>query len=100
MATPASSQPPVGPDRVLAKAPYRIGAVTLPVRALAALTRFYRDIIGLGILSDADGAVRLGTGDATLLVLRHDPHARPRQPREAGLFHTAFLLPDRGDLGA
>ena len=100
MATPASSQPPVGPDRVLAEAPYRIGAVTLVVRDLDGLTRFYRDIIGLGILSEADGAVQLGTADATLLVLRHDPNARPRAPHEAGLFHTAFLLPDRGDLGA
>ncbi len=100
MATPASSQPPVGPDRVLAEAPYRIGTVTLVVRDLGALTRFYRDILGLRILSEADGAVQLGTGDATLLVLRHDPDARPRAPREAGLFHTAFLLPGRGDLGA
>ncbi|WP_267358960.1 MULTISPECIES: VOC family protein [unclassified Methylobacterium] len=100
MATPASSQTPVGPDRVLAEAPYRIGAVSLVVRDLAALTRFYRDILGLRILLEADGAAHLGTGDAPLLVLRHDPDARPRQPREAGLFHTAFLLPGRGDLGA
>ncbi|WP_267422477.1 VOC family protein [Methylobacterium sp. GC_Met_2] len=100
MATPPSSQPPGGPDRVLAEAPYRIGAATVVVRDLDGLTRFYRDILGLRILSEADGAMQLGTGDTTLLVLRHDPNARPRQPREAGLFHTAFLLPGRGDLGA
>ena len=100
MATPASSSPPVGPDRILADAPYRIGAVTLVVRDRDGLTRFYRDILGLRILAEADGTVRLGTGDATLLVLRHDPDARPRAPHEAGLFHTAFLLPGRGDLGA
>ena len=27
------------------------------------------------------------------------PHARPDDPRSAGLFHTAFLLPSRADLG-
>ncbi|WCS28650.1 VOC family protein (plasmid) [Methylobacterium sp. NMS14P] len=100
MAKPTSNRPQVGPDRVLAEAPYRIGAVTLAVRDLDRLTRFYRDLLGLDIRSEADSAVRLGTGDATLLVLRHSPNARPRQPREAGLFHTAFLLPGRGDLGA
>lgn len=100
MATPASSRPQAGSDRVLAEAPYRIGAVTLAVRDLDALTRFYRDIIGLGILSETESAVQLGTGDATRLVLRRDPNARSRDPREAGLFHTAFLLPDRSDLGA
>lgn len=88
------------PDLVLARAPYRVGAVTLIVRDLDALTRFYRDIIGLDVMSTADGTVRFGTGGTTLLVLLHDPGARLWEPREAGLFHTAFLLPGRGDLGA
>jgi len=35
-----------------------------------------------------------------LLELRADPAARRASPREAGLFHTAFLLPSRADLGA
>ncbi len=30
---------------------------------------------------------------------RSDPSARPDDPRGAGLFHTAFLLPTRADLG-
>ncbi|MGH1569465.1 VOC family protein [Methylobacterium sp. P31] len=51
-------------------------------------------------LSREGGTVRLGLGDTVLLVLRYDP-AAPRWARtEAGLFHTAFLLPARGDLGA
>jgi catechol 2,3-dioxygenase len=100
MTAPASGEPRAEPNAVLAEAPYRVGAVTLVVRDLDALTRFYRDVIGLGVVSAAGDAVRFGTGDATLLVLRYDPNARPRKPREAGLFHTAFLLPGRGDLGA
>ena len=43
---------------------------------------------------------RLGDGETVLLELRHDPSARARQPQGAGLFHTAFLLPDRAALGA
>lgn len=100
MTTTASSQHPVEPNHVLADAPYRIGAVTLVVRDLDGLTNFYRDVIGLDVAPAPDGTVRLGTGDTTLVILRHDPDARPRDAREAGLFHTAFLLPARGDLGA
>lgn len=33
-----------------------------------------------------------------LLDLLSDPSATPRDPRDAGLFHTAFLLPSRADL--
>jgi catechol 2,3-dioxygenase len=85
---------------VLAYAPYRIGTVTLVVHDLAALSRFYQDGLGLAPVSQEPGTMRLGVGDTVLLVLRHDPEARPWTPQEAGLFHTAFLLPSRGDLGA
>ncbi len=42
--------------------------------------------------------MHLGVGDNTLLELRQDKHARHRSFREAGLFHTAFLLPSRPEL--
>lgn len=80
--------------------PLRLGAVTLVVHDLDRLRRFYAETLGLDeIAADAQGA-RLGAGGAVLLDLRHDPQARPRDPRGAGLFHTAFLLPTRADLGA
>lgn len=76
-----------------------IDHVALTVRDLPGMAGFYRDAIGLTPLGgDADTA-RLGAGGRTLLELRGDPAARPRDPRQAGLFHTAFLLPDRADLG-
>lgn len=100
MTTPAQSQFTAGPDSVLAEAPYRISAVTVVVRDLDGLVRFYHDVTGLDVVSTVGGTVRLGTSNGTLLVLRHDPEARSWQPREAGLFHTAFLVPTRGDLGA
>lgn len=42
--------------------------------------------------------VRLGVGGKSLLELRQDRHGRQCPPREAGLFHAAFLLPSRSAL--
>lgn len=76
----------------------RIGRVTLTVNDLATTTAFYRDIIGLAVLTSDRTEAVLGA-DTPLLVLRADPAARRARPTEAGLFHTAFLFPDRADLG-
>ena len=81
-------------------APYRVGRVALVVRDLDGLARFYRDTLGLATVSRTSDVVRLGIGAAILIELRHDPAAEPVSPQRAGLFHTAFLLPSRGDLGA
>lgn len=75
-----------------------IDHVALTVRDLPAMTAFYRDALGLAQLGGDGETARLGAGDRTLLELRRDGAARPRDPRQAGLFHTAFLLPDRGAL--
>ncbi|VDS06894.1 Catechol-2,3-dioxygenase [Paracoccus haematequi] len=75
-----------------------IGHVALTVRDLPAMTAFYRDTLGLAPLGGDGETARLGAGGRTLLELRGDTAARPRDPRQAGLFHTAFLLPDRADL--
>ena len=74
-------------------APIDVGHVALVVRDLDKVAAYYRDVIGLEPLS-SDGEVRrLGVGSQTLVELRQDKAARVRTPREAGLFHTAFLLP-------
>ena len=80
-------------------APLRIGSVSLTVRDLAKVAGFYRQALGLGEISATADTVRLGVGDEVLLHLIADPQARPRSRREAGLFHTAFLLPSRAALG-
>ena len=85
---------------LLDTAPYRIGSVTLAARDLNGLAHFYRAVVGLTTVSQEADVIRLGVGATVLLELRHDPAARPWRPQEAGLFHTAFLLPSRGDLGA
>lgn len=83
----------------LRQAPMRIGRVELKVRDLDSVCAFYQHATGLVPIARGDGLVTLGTERTELLVLVHDAAARPRDPRGAGLFHTAFLLPGRQDLG-
>lgn len=80
----------------LAAAPLRIARVRLKVRDLGRVSRFYREIAGLQAL---DGDAVLGTWAGPILELVGDPGLAARDPRAAGLFHTAFLLPGRADLG-
>jgi catechol 2,3-dioxygenase len=82
-----------------AGAPLRVGTVALTVRDLDTVNRFYQEVIGLTPIETQGGLVRLGAGATVLLELRHDPAAPLANPRSAGLFHTAFLLPTRADLG-
>lgn len=100
MKDPASNPSDGRSDGILAKAPYRVASVNLVANDLAEIARFYQDVIGLAPISQEAGTVRLGVGETILLSLRADPDARPWSPREAGLFHTAFLVPTRADLGA
>ncbi len=83
-----------------ASAPVEIGHVALTVRDIDSVAAFYETAIGLRPLASDGGVRRLGVGGRVLVELRADPAARPVDPREAGLFHTAFLLPARADLGA
>lgn len=82
----------------LAAAPARIGRVRLRVRDLARVAAFYRDALGLVNHVEEPGRVSLGTRTAPLLDLIGDPTLAPLDRREAGLYHTAFLLPSRADL--
>lgn len=74
----------------------RLGRSVLTVADKPSMVAFYRDAIGLEVLA-REPAV-LGAGGVALLELRHDPDARPRQREAAGLFHNAFVLPDRAAL--
>ena len=94
----AASAVPRSP--VLAAAPHRIGTVALVVHDLDAVATFYEEVLGLQPLERSPDSARLGTGSTALLELVREPLARRRSPREAGLFHTAFLLPGRAELGA
>jgi catechol 2,3-dioxygenase len=79
----------------------RIGAVRLRVRDLPAAVRFYRDVLGFNVAAADGGSASLGTeGGSPLLTLLSRPDAPARPDGSTGLFHVAFLLPGRDDLGA
>lgn len=82
----------------LSTAPMRIGRVRLRVRDLAGVSGFYQDVLGLAPVGQSDGRVILGAAHTPLLELLGDPGLAPLDRRQAGLFHTAFLLPDRASL--
>ena len=79
-------------------APLRVGTVRLKVRDLDAVSTFYQSVLGLSAVATSDHRVTLGVGSSPLLVLEGDSSLSPLDPRQAGLFHTAFLMPTRSDL--
>ena len=79
--------------------PLRIEAATLDVRDLARVRDFYLEALGLELVREADDQVDLGSGGAAFLTLQAAPDAQSDDPRLPGLFHIAFLLPDRAALG-
>lgn len=87
-----------GGENGLGKPSLAMGRVALIVNDLDAAAAFYQRAVGLQPIDREGEIIRLGAGSATLLELRGDAGARRRSPREAGLFHTAFLLPTRADL--
>lgn len=80
------------------QAPISIGHVALVANDLDRMSAFYERVIGLSLISRDGETARLGAATTPLIELRQDKTAK-RRPQEAGLFHTAFLLPERNDLG-
>ena len=76
----------------------RMGAVTLRVADLDAMTAYYRDAVTLGVLSSTGGEVVLGRGSEQVLRLVHAPELQHAPSRSAGLFHTAILFDSEADL--
>lgn len=72
-----------------------VGRVALTVTDIAEVADFYRSVVGLDILSEREDRAVLGAGDRPLLVLEGDPESSERPREAAGLFHTAFRVPDR-----
>jgi catechol 2,3-dioxygenase len=79
----------------------RIGRVRLRVASHEKSLSFYGSLLGLKGRALASGQVALTAGDDrdALLELIEQPGAHQQPVRAAGLYHTAFLLPSRADLG-
>ena len=75
-----------------------MGAVTLWVSDLDAMIRYYRDGVGLQLISQIDGRAVLGFKDTEIVILEHKPAMKHASPHEAGLFHTAILFPSEAAL--
>jgi catechol 2,3-dioxygenase len=78
--------------------PVHVGRAHLVVRDLDMMTGFYENALGLKRIDRGPSGVDLGAGDRVLLTLttRGDAASAPRNA--AGLFHNAFLMPDRAEL--
>lgn len=75
-----------------------MGAVTLWVSDLDGMIRYYRDGVGLELLSHIEGRAVLGFKDIEIVILEHKPAMKHASPHEAGLFHTAILFPTEAAL--
>lgn len=81
------------------RAPIHPLAATLIARNAENLARFYEEKLGFARLGQSGDRIRLGAGPVGFLDILHRPAAKPHSGRGSGLFHIAFLLPDRAALG-
>lgn len=79
--------------------PIHIHSVSLRVRDLEKMTYFYSAVMGLDVLGAEPGHTTLGKDGKLLISLVARPNDNPDDPATAGLYHTAFLMPTRADLG-
>lgn len=78
----------------------QMGAVTLRVADLDAMISYYKDAVGLEVLSYEGSKAILGRVNQPTLILEHSPALRHAAPSDAGLFHTAFLFETQSDLAS
>ncbi|MGL4241614.1 MAG: VOC family protein, partial [Beijerinckiaceae bacterium] len=81
------------------KAPVHIEAVTLRAADMAALASWYEAKLGLDLIATAADRISLGSGGVPYFHIDAAPNGREEGRASAGLFHTAFVLPDRASLG-
>ncbi len=77
-----------------------MGAVTLRVADLDAMTAYYRDAVSLTVQSHGTDRTVLGRAGVALVVLQHTPLLKHAGPRQAGLFHLAIVFETEADLAA
>lgn len=78
--------------------PVHVGEVALRAKDITLLTQYYTEMLRLSVITEAADRVTLGAGGAPLLTLNSRPDAEPEASGQAGLYHTAFLMPDRANL--
>jgi len=71
----------------------------LVVRDLDAVSKFYQTMMGLTVLESSASGATLGVDGVPLLSLTTDKNAVTAPRNAPGLYHTAFLMPNRTELG-
>jgi catechol 2,3-dioxygenase len=84
-------------ERLLVPPATRLGPIHLSVTDPDRNLTVWRDLIGLQVVRRDEGAVHLGVGEQTLVVL-YGSAARPAAEGFAGLYHVAIHVPTRADL--
>jgi catechol 2,3-dioxygenase len=79
-------------------APIHVGAVGLKARDAEALAGWYKSRMGLRETSRSSSTIWLGAG-TPLLAITEEEGLKLAGAQMPGLYHTAFLLPSRSDLG-
>ncbi|MCZ8538264.1 VOC family protein [Paenisporosarcina quisquiliarum] len=75
--------------------------VHLKVADVSRSTIFYENILGLRILEQTKSIVRFTTnGQDAILTIEQPIEVSNHAPNAAGLYHMAFLLPSKKDLGS
>jgi catechol 2,3-dioxygenase len=78
----------------------RVARVDLRVRSIDRALGFYRDIVGLQVIDqDEQHASLAAPNGSAILSLTSEGVDSPADPGATGLYHTAFLYPDRPALG-
>lgn len=77
-----------------------IGKVVLKTKSKHTLAAFYNEIIGLKVMADEANRIALGVDGRVLLELMEVKQGMTAKQAKTGLYHTAFLLPSRAELGS
>lgn len=75
----------------------RLGEVRIAVTDRERALAIWRDVVGLVIVGETQGEVRLGAGGKVLIVLELGARG-PVVPNTIGLYHVAIHVPKRSDL--
>ncbi|MBC1436055.1 VOC family protein [Listeria rocourtiae] len=77
-----------------------IGKVVLRTRNKQTLAAFYQEIIGLKVITNEANQITLGIDGRVLVEMIEIKHGNTPKQAKTGLYHTAFLLPNRAELGS
>ncbi|MEB2847090.1 VOC family protein [Rhizobiales bacterium RZME27] len=78
--------------------PIHCGEVAIRVRHLDNMVAYYRAVLGLAELSSTKDGATLGVAGTPLLHLITTPDAKIEPVTSAGLYHVAYLMPNRAEL--